>query len=333
MCIQKIKAATKEFGIGVAATALTKGKEKPQNSFFIINKNGEVLMKYSKVGIVCCSNGQAISNRKIIKTLEKTLLDIGLIPVFSEFIYAKNSVFSGTAKERADALMSFYKEEEIKAIFDISGGDIANEILSYLDFDIIAKSGKQFWGYSDLTTIINAIYAKTGNASVLYQVKNLVYSDSINQILNFKEAVFKEENSLVQENGAGLFAPNYELVQKERMNGILVGGNIRCLLKLAGTPYWPDMSQKILLLESLGGEVPQMVTLLNQLKQMGVFEQINGVLLGTFTTMEKNQCTPDIVTLVKEYAGVNLPIAVTKEIGHGVDSKAIVIGKQIFLQR
>ncbi len=34
------------------------------------------------------------------------------------------------------------------------------------------------------------------------------------------------------------------------MDGIVVGGNIRCLLKLAGTPYWPDMREKILLLES-----------------------------------------------------------------------------------
>ena len=110
-----------------------------------------------------------------------------------------------------------------------------------------------------------------------------------------------------------------------------MGGNIRCLLKLAGTPYWPNMNEKILLLESLGGEVPQMVTFLNQLKQMGVFEKINGILLGTFTTMEKNACTPDIVTLVKQHAGENIPIAVTKEIGHGVDSKAVVIGDYIYL--
>ena len=91
------------------------------------------------------------------------------------------------------------------------------------------------------------------------------------------------------------------------------------------------MNEKILLLESLGGQVPQIVTLLNQLKQMGVFEKINGILLGTFSAMEKNRCTPDIVTLVKQYAGSDIPIAVTKEIGHGVDSKAVIIGKQMVL--
>lgn len=273
-----------------------------------------IFQKNAKVGIVCCSNGQLRSYKEDIESLEKILLDMGLIPVFSEFIYATYSVFSATAKERARALMDFYKDDEIQAIFDISGGDIANEILPYLDFDIIGNSGKRFWGYSDLTTIINAIYAKTGCASVLYQVKNLVWDESKRQI-------------------ADLFSPKYQFAQKESMEGIVVGGNIRCLLKLAGTPYWPDMDGKILLLESLGGEVPQMVTYLNQLKQIGVFEKINGILLGTFTTMEKNLCKPDIVTLVKEYAGAEMPIAVTKEIGHGKDSKAIVIGEYASLEK
>lgn len=81
-----------------------------------------------KIGIVCCSNGQKISCREKIKDLEKTLLSLGLIPVFSDYIYEKEDVFSGTAKERAHALMDFYRDDEIKGIFDISGGDIANGI-------------------------------------------------------------------------------------------------------------------------------------------------------------------------------------------------------------
>ena len=41
-----------------------------------------------------------------------------------------------------------------------------------------------------------------------------------------------------------------KFLQGSKMQGIVVGGNIRCLLKLAGTEYWPDMNGKILLLES-----------------------------------------------------------------------------------
>ena len=62
---------------------------------------------------------------------------------------------------------------------------IANEILPFLDFEIIKKNKKLFWGYSDLTTIINAIYTKTNNESILYQIKNLVAEDMEEQTNNF----------------------------------------------------------------------------------------------------------------------------------------------------
>ena len=113
------------------------------------------------------------------------------------------------------------------------------------------------------------------------------------------------------------------------MQGIVVGGNIRCLLKLAGTPYLPNMTGKVLLLEALHGTVPQMVTYLNQLAQMGVFEQINGILLGTFTQMEEENMQPGMIELVQRYAGTRISIAKTEEIGHGTDSKSIMIGREI----
>ena len=74
-----------------------------------------------------------------------------------------------------------------------------------------------------------------------------------------------------------------------------------------------------------------MVTYLNQLKQMGVFDKIAGILLGTFTEMEKDESVPSIIDLVKMYAGTNIPIAKTAEIGHGTDSKGIVIGREVYL--
>lgn len=281
------------------------------------------MKKGDKVGIVCCSNGQKSSYCEKIGILCNTLEEMGLVPVLSDYIYEKEDVFSGTAKERAEALMNFYRDDAIKAIFDISGGDIANGILSYLDFEVIGKSDKQFWGYSDLTTIVNAIYMKTEKSSVLYQIRNLIYEDKERQAANFRSTLFEGKDEL--------FQFQYEFVQGEKMQGIVVGGNIRCFLKLAGTEYMPDLTDKILLLESFSGTVAKMETYLAQLKQIGAFEKVAGILLGTFTEMEETNCKPDIVSLLQSYVGKDMPIAVTKEIGHGVDSKAIVIGQEICL--
>lgn len=292
-----------------------------------------MIKKGSKVALVCCSNGQVLSNKTKLRRLHNTLIEMGLEPVWSDYIYAKEGVFSGTAKERADALMEFYRDDTVDAIFDISGGDIANEILTYLDFDVIARAKKMFWGYSDLTTILNAIYTITGQVGILYQVRNLIYENAKEQIRQFSKLIAKDGEAVNVSGEDTLLSFSYEFEQKEQMQGIVVGGNIRCFLKLAGTPYFPDMTGKILLLEAYGGEAPQMVTYLNQLKQMGIFDKIAGILLGTFIKLEESTGEKSVMTeLVKRYAGAEIPIAVTREIGHRTDSKAIIIGQEIILK-
>ena len=282
-----------------------------------------MLASGNKIGIVCCSNGLSSKAEAVLKELENYLAGLGLVPVFSKYIYENGSVYSGTAAQRAESLMDFYRDPEIKAVFDVSGGDLANEILPYLDYGVIGKSGKKFWGYSDLTTVINAVYAKTGRSSVLYQVRNLVTPAGDIRKEDFEKTLFSEEPAL--------FDISCQFLQGKRLEGILIGGNIRCLLKLAGTEYWPDMKGKVLLLEALGGDVPKMAAYLSQLNQLHVFEQINGILLGTFTEMEKNGSTPSMEELVVNYTAGSLPIAKTQEIGHGKDAKAVLIGEKIRL--
>lgn len=279
-----------------------------------------------KIGIVCCSNGQPVSNKGKIEELLESLKSIRLEPVCSEFIYQTDSIFSGTGKERAKALMDFYEDKGIKAIFDISGGDIANEVLSYLDFEQIKNYAKPFFGYSDLTTIINAIYSITGEEAYLYQIRNIVSGDGVKQLQEFKNFIFEDKADLLQ--------ADFKFIQGTKMHGTVIGGNIRCFLKLAGTPYMPEFKGKILFLESLGGEVAQMTTFFNQLKQMNVFHEINGILLGTFLTMEKEGCVPTIEELVMQTVdNPKLPIAITNQIGHRSDSKCIVIGKEYCIAR
>ena len=271
-----------------------------------------------KIGIVCCSNGWEKRKETKIRRLEEILLGMRLVPVFSPYIFERGSAESGSAEERAGALMDFYRDDSIKGIFDISGGDIANGVLPYLDYEAIAACDKQFWGYSDLTTILNAVYNKTGKASVLYQICNLLYDHGTLQQENFKKAIFGEKDEL--------FQFPYEFYQGDEMEGIVVGGNARCFLKLAGTEYFPETADKILLLESLGGTVPQMLTYFSQLQQLGVFERVRGILLGTFTQMEQERCEPNVWELLRRFVSPELPVARTAYIGHGTDSKAVLVG-------
>ena len=272
-----------------------------------------------KAAIAACSDALSSKDRPQIEELTAFLHSIGTETKLSGCIYADDGAFAGTPSERAAELMKLFTDPEIEDIYDISGGNIANQILDELDYDAIAASRATFWGYSDLSTVINAIYTMTGKESVLYQVRNMV----------------RGRHSEVQrerfQSGTELFTPSFSFVQNSAMRGVVVGGNIRCFLKLAGTRYFPDLTGKILLLEANGGDAPLMASFLAQLKQIGAYDKVNGILLGTFTAMERGDCRPDIVTLVKQACGPGLPVAKTADIGHGGNSKAIVIGREIAL--
>lgn len=271
------------------------------------------------VGIVACSDARKEFERQNIENLCKTLKNNGLNLLISDYIYSKEGAFSGNSDERAGALMKMYSDKRIKAIFDISGGDMCNELLDKLDYKLITQNNKPFFGYSDLTAIINAIYTKTGNISYLYQVRNLVSSYEREQKQRFFDTIILGENSL--------FNFNYSFNRGTSMSGIVVGGNIRCLLKLAGTEYLPDFTNKILFLESLGGGVERAVACMSQLRQMGIFNQVSGVVLGEFTYMAENNCSPNIEEiLLREIGNISIPIARTLEIGHSKNSKALKIG-------
>jgi len=286
-----------------------------------------MLKQGDKIGLVACSNGLGESQREKYRQLLGILEEINLEVVCSPYLFAsEGSYFSATGKKRAEQLMIFYKDPQIKMIFDLSGGDIANEVISELDFEVIRDHPKPFWGYSDLTTIINAIYTMTGNEGYLYQLRNLVGTYGRQQIQDFKSTLFEQQE--------GLYDVHFDFIQGNKMSGEVVGGNIRCFLKLAGTPYWPDLKDKILLLEARGGKSPQMITYLHQLKQLGAFSKVKGILLGTFTVMQQEGGQPNIEELVKEVVGdPSMPIAKTNEIGHGEDSKCIRIGKYISINK
>lgn len=286
----------------------------------------KLLNSGDKVGIVACSNGLDESRKTKIMELENTLNNLGLQVILSDKIYKRFSEFSGTGRERAEILMRFFKDDRIKAIFDVSGGDLANGVLEYLDFEIIKKNPKPFFGYSDLSVIINSVYSKTNIKTYLYQIRNLVEDNMEKQIKEFKSTFMGE--------GKELLTFDYEWVQGSSMEGIVVGGNLRCFAKLAGTEYMPDFQDKIILLESLGGDVPKMDTYITQYKQMGVFKKVKGIILGSFTEMEKKKYSPNIIEIVIRIVdNPNIPIVKTSEIGHGKDSKCIVIGEKISLCR
>ena len=271
-----------------------------------------------KIALVGCSDPLPRHEKEDVARLRPLLEAMGLTVDLSPLLLRETPA---KPEEKAAEMNRVFRDPSVDAVFDVSGGDLANTVLPLLDYKAIGASHAAFYGFSDLTVVINAIIAKTGRPAVNYQIRNLLYRDAAAQQAFFKEKLLPGRFSL--DDLHLLF------LRGERLSGKIYGGNVRCFLKLAGTPYWPEINGGVLLLESLGGGVYQMVTALEQYRQMGVFDRIDGVLLGTFTKMKEDGLTPPIEELVLAMTPPRVAVAETSLVGHYPDARAVMLGAEI----
>lgn len=286
--------------------------------------NALTLEKGNKVGLIACSDGIGDEFSSKVDELINLLNDFGLEVVVADTLMRRFSFFSGSPVQRATELNKMFRDKEVKAIFDISGGDSANQILPYLDYEYIKNNHKPFFGISDLSVVLNGLYAKTQMVSFHYRIMNLVSKDGDKQRKLFYNTFFAGKNDL--------FTFNYKWLRGANMSGVVIGGNIRCFLKLAGTQFFPDSTGKVIFLESLGGRVNRIVSLVAQIQQIGYFDVCSGLILGSFTELEHHNEFPILEEYIKEVTSrSNIPIVKTDELGHGDNCKGIMIGKRIDL--
>ncbi len=274
-----------------------------------------MLNKGDKIGLICCSDGKKLEEEPQVEKLIQLLKDD-----FHLHAILAPTIFKGTPQQKAHALMAFYKDRSIKMIFDISGGDSANSILTHLDYKLIRAANKPFVGYSDVTVVLNAIFTQTGVSGYNYQVLNLIKEKTQKNIF---QNVFMNKLTSNRLDYTWLTEP-------KKMDTIVIGGNIRCLLKLAGTSYWLNSKDFTLLLEARGGKIEQLACYLDQLEQTGIFQSCQSILLGQFTTIEEYEQEKEFIELILTFAKKhNFSVMQTKQIGHSADSIPFPIGQPI----
>lgn len=65
-------------------------------------------------------------------------------------------------EKRAADINWAFTDGEVKAIMCVKGGEDSNTTLDYIDYEMIKKHPKIICGFSDNTSILNAIHEKTG---------------------------------------------------------------------------------------------------------------------------------------------------------------------------
>lgn len=254
-----------------------------------------------EVRIIAPSRSMAILGEDCKKIATERLEELGLKVTFGKYVMEADSDYLiASAIHRAEDLNEAFKDKNVKAILTVIGGFNANQILDYIDYEAIKENPKIFCGFSDITVLSNAIYAKTGlttysgpHYSSFGMLKEFEYSLEYFKKMFFSEEEFEvissktwsddlwfidQENREVFQND-GMFVINEGLAEGE-----IVGGNLCTLNLLQGTKYMPNIENKILFLEddNMAGKIFLMEfdRNLQSLIQTPEFKKVKGLVLG-----------------------------------------------------
>jgi muramoyltetrapeptide carboxypeptidase len=110
--------------------------------------------------------------------------------------------------------------------------------------------------------------------------------------------------------------------------GKLLGGNLHCLMKLAGTPYFPDFTKAILFVEAIGITPEGCDHFFQQLKQMGVFDQICGAVIGYIDGLQNDEKVSMQMedVLLRVTAEYDFPILKVNDFGHNCPNTVLPVG-------
>jgi len=214
-----------------------------------------------------------------------------------------------------------FLNRRVEIILAQRGGYSSMKLLPYLDFDLIKKNPKIFAGFSDLSTMLNAIYERTGLVT-LHSPMVLNFSNPTRfTIRSFLNAIhdFPEKNLLA---GAPV-----KVYKPGTARGTLKGGNLITLTALIGTAWEIDTEGIILFFEDIDEKKHEVDRSLMQWILAGKLNQIKGLILGDFRGIPNK----DIFKILREQLKMTFPVVYCPYIGHGKNKLTLPVGARVEL--
>lgn len=278
------------------------------------------LKKGDTIGVIAPSNYIEKDDLEYINASIALMEASGFKVKFGKYVFEDTLSYGTSPEKRAADINWAFKDDEVKAIMCVKGGEDSNTTLDYIDYEMIKKHPKIICGFSDNTSILNAIHEKTG--LVTYHgptFKSLTSWETGYAYKQFIKTFVENTESLIM----GEPEDEYTTIQAGQTTGELVGGNLSLFTKLVCGKYAVNLQDKILFLEELGFEAaPEMVNSnIYYLKQNGVFDRIAGLWIGNYEHPSK----VSIEKIIKNAIGdeYKFPIIKSDNFGH-IDKKIII---------
>ncbi|MBK5442145.1 MULTISPECIES: S66 family peptidase [unclassified Peribacillus] len=286
-----------------------------------------------EIRIIAPSRSLAIVKGEQRRLAEERLMELGFKVTYGNTALVHDDFFSNSIEDRIEDLHDAFRDPNVKGIFTAIGGYNANQLLRYIDYDLIKENPKVLMGYSDITAILLAIYKKTGlttypgpHFSTFGMKAGLEYTMEY-----FKKAVLQVDDfylepsetwsddswHLEQEDRTFHTNLGYMVIQEGEATGTIIGGNLCTINLLQGTEYMPSLKDSILFIEDDEESHPFSFDRdLQSLLQLPDASGIKGIVIGRFQKESgmTDYALQEIISTKKEINGI--PVIANANFGH-----------------
>lgn len=277
----------------------------------------------------------------------------GIEVVYGNLTNFSDGYRSGDAKQRANEFNELLYNEEVDCILATIGGMNTNSILPYIDYEYIKKNPKLIVGYSDVSALLNAIYAKTGvhtvygptlmsafgeigplaNACFTYFSKLFIEGQILPHVIPKPHAYSDEHVDWeTQSDMKKLYRNQWKTVRNGIVKGRLIISNLGTLAYTYGSEYFPEIKQgDILAIEDTMDNPMQVERSYAHLKLCGIFDKLGGIIVGKHASYDDLGTKKQPEDLLLEFIENDIPVLAQVDIGHTLPVLSLPIGSIITL--
>ena len=246
-------------------------------------------------------------------------------------VLARHGYLAGTDAERAEDLMAMFLDDEVDAILALRGGWGCARILPLLDYDAIRAHPKPLIGYSDITALLLAIYARSGVVTFHGPVGRSTWNAQT--VEAFRQVLVRAGKLYLDPVDPGTARRDgYQPIRPGSADGPLIGGNLSVAAALAGTPYLPSFADHVVFFEEVHEDLYRIDRLITQLRLAGAFDRAAAIVFGQCRSCATDELPGDgLAWLLRDHFGAGAHPAWTgAPIGHVSPVYTLPIGVPFF---
>ena len=282
----------------------------------------------------------------------QALRDSGWEPVLAPHARSVDGMSAASPAEIADDLHTLLRDASVDAVMAAAGGYTAIKVLPFIDYGLVRERNVPIIGYSDVATVLWAM-AANGVESLIHGpmvVSEFGHFDgpfavteaslravlaSAGELTLVPPAQWTDDDPWWDRDDRRLLelkpATPWRVLRHGHAEGPLIAGCLFAVTALLGTPYWPDMTGRVLFLEDFGSSPDRLVPALTQLRLSGQLDEIAGVVLGRRGRPQAAATgfTDFDAPVLSALEGLDVPVVADVDFGHTEPMLSLPIGSRV----